>query len=334
MEKKYFYIEPAALHLYGDSHISTDQMLHFLDEFEELLCAVGSSQCKFIIDNIIGKSLIDRSGEFLIPAKISEIDDNQLRARVNKLQQGFSSIVNPLISVIDTEACSIENDNVCISPCENEKLFQLEYYLDFFHSILGECYRKKISSNDILVIPAVSQIKGNLLQIKCGCDVNDIEKELNCVSYNILINRKDAAIKDLKNLLRNINAVSQGDIKVVQAEHEGVIANTIIRKYNQIPSYLRRVWDIFLLFGMFQIDIREWKNQKAKQGMKGSIQKCNIIKCGIKKEPDIIEGWWRADDRPFKVYMYFPSGMANYLITILGESFNFSDVVTLKDTVL
>lgn len=84
MEKDLFYIEPSAIHF---SDKSQDRLISaFLDEFEELLRIMAQGKHRFVIDSVLGKRIIEETGESFIPVRISDIKDTKLRGRVSRLK--------------------------------------------------------------------------------------------------------------------------------------------------------------------------------------------------------------------------------------------------------
>ena len=331
MKSTLYYIEPSVLHLSKDALGNNKEKMvtQFLDDFEYMLRTLNNGNYKFAIDGIIAKHLIDNSGEILIPLKLSQIQNENLRAQINRLQQTFLSVMNPLAVYLETNPCSIENDCINILPEDNCALLSQNYYCDFFHSILGECYRDTDQIiESILIMTRFTNIIGDRIQLKCQCKCNNINKFLNCISVDSLVDERYDAKLELMSMLKTVVPISPDEISVVQAAHAPVIGNTVISKYSDIPFKYRSVLNILLRFGMKKIEFRDWKSHT---GQKGSLHNCSIIENTGDPVCDIIEGWLIIEDRSCKCKMYFPKNIPSLILKTIGDKINYCEVVSLAE---
>ena len=328
MIEEYFYIEPSALSLSVEENSQECIIQSFLDEFEDLLNAISKSKCKILIDSFIGQHLINDYDELLIPTDISGVSDPEIIARIKNLRQLFQAIVSPLVSHIANEACSL--DTLILTPSENAELLKTQYYLDFFHSIMGECYNNNDKKSSLIItLPTFKEIKGIDILLGCTCPKSTINKDLKCINCSDLVTDKDKAIEDLRNLVSQANIINKEDVEATQAGHNPVIGNTIITKYMEIPYKFRAVLDILIWFGMYKIELRDWESHK---GVKGSLHNCTVNNEKNDAAQDIVEGWLIIEDRSCKAVMYFPDNIGNLLIRIMGNKFVYTEMIILKET--
>lgn len=330
MEKSLFYIEPSAIHFskkypegIPDSVISA-----FLDEFEELLRIMAQGKHHFIIDSVMGRRIIDETGESVIPVKISEIKSMELKGRVSRLRQTFYATISPMAIYVDTDICSIMNEKLSLKPEENNCLLDDSDYCDFFHSLAGECYRKEQKSSWIITLPSYTRFTDKTISIICKCEKSSFENDFQCIVSDGLRDDKNDARSQLREVIGDIRQCTESEIVVTQAEHHPSVGRTNIESYKEIPRRSRCVLDVLLKFGLYKMEIRDWKSHK---GSKGNIHNCFRIDEKSDDSHEILEGWWILDDMSCKLALYFQKNIGSLLIRILGRSFYYNDVLDLKD---
>lgn len=336
MDKSLFYIEPAAIHFSEKNTINNLEKLvsQFLDEFEILLQAMNDRKIRLVIDSVTGRKIFSESGEPLVPLPLSEISDPSLRGRINKLRQAFFAIIKPLALFVETETCSIMNENeeleygVKVEPEEEQRLLDESDYCDFIHSLVGECYRNANSSDAILTLASFSKFKSKEIIIGCKCENSDFEKIFQCIKAESLINVERVRIDDLRQTLPKVKRYTRNEIIVTQAPHHPSAGRTNIQKYMDMSSQQRRVLDSLLQFGLYKLEIRDFGSHG---GVKGDIRNCVKITEKSNNDHEIIEGWIISDDMSCKVGMYFQLDIGSRLIEILGNNFTYRVLLDLKD---
>ncbi len=328
MSNEVYYIEPSALYYQNASSANDESILDFLNCFEELIQTLGENQCKFVVDSIIAQHLIDSSGQLLIPLPIDGISNREIREKILRLQQAFSSIVNPLVVCIETNACSIENsENIRIEPNENS-FIEDKYYNDFFHSIIAQCYSPDNEVNSIVTIPNFTKLMEPRLRVECSCANGSFDKMFGIIDFTKLIDHRVRYRHQLSDLIRTVSKSKKEDIDIVQASHEPIIGNTILKRYSQIDGIYRRVFDILLKFGLVKIDFREWGGHS---GIRGSIHNCSVTHDSSNTH-DIVTGWLIIDDKSCKVIMNLPLNIGECLCGIFGNKLCYSELIELSTT--
>ena len=324
-----YYIEPSAVCFRGNTDDKED-ILKFLDAFEEMQSILASQKEHIIIDKVLGSRIMPMTGKGLIPMSISDITSEDIRAKVLRLQQSFYTIFNPLACFIDTEGCSCVQD-IVIEPKESQTLLELEDYFDFIHSLVGECYRKDKQSQFILVIPEYTQIGIESIRLNCKCEKNDFNKSFYCRSIHSLEDKKGKLIQVIGQALKGVSKKKKEQIKVTQASHHPVMSNTIIHSYSEIPSKFRRVLDLLVNFGLGELELRDWKKHSGKTG---SIVNCMLIPDKADGGKQIIEGWLIIEDQSCKVVMYFEKEIGSLLLNYLGKKWEYNNVMHLYELVM
>lgn len=327
---KICYVEPSVFHLSKEMvDQDHDEIINkFLSKFDEVLCLLQNKKCKIIMDRFSAKYLIDySSNEVLIPVKMADIHDTELKKKVGKIQNCFFNVVNPETILVDTDICSVDAEK-SIEPVQNAELSKQDYYYDFFCSMVGECYRQDVESEFILVLPGFSKIIGDKITIGCKCHNKEVKKRLQICSPDSFVDEREENIKKLKTLLHDVTPVGKKNVMVVQAAHAPAIGNTVIDKYTNIPMRFRMVLDVLIKFGMKKIDLRDWKSH---HGVNGSIHSCLPKKEIEDLQFDILEGWLILDDRSCKCQMYFPKGIPDLLIKIIGNKIEYNSIITLSE---
>lgn len=320
-----YYIEPSAVCFSGDID-NEDSISKFLDAFEEMQSALAVRKEHIVIDKVLAERIMPMTGEGLVPVDISQITKEDIRGRVLRLKQSFYSIINPLTRLIDTEVCSSMQD-IFIASDENKQLLESRDYFDFIHSLVGECYRADdMQSRSILVIPMYTKICGGNIQLSCKCEKSEFDKVFCCCSVHNLADPKEKLKQEIGQALKKISVKKKGEIKVTQAAHNPVIGNTIIDKFVEIPSRLRRVLDILANFGLSEIELRDWGSHAGK---KGNIVNCVLMQDKADGGKQIIEGWLIIEDRSCKVVMYFEKEMGKLLLNYLGKKWEYNNVIQL-----
>jgi len=320
-----YYIEPSAV-CYRGSIDKEENVSKFLDAFEEMQSALVDRQEHIVIDKVLGNRIMPMTGEGLIPVNISKITNEDIRGRVLRLRASFYSIISPLARFIDTDVCSSMQD-ILVASDDNKQLLESEDYFDFIHSLIGECYRTDdVQSQSILVIPAYTRICGGNIQLACKCDKKEFHKIFYCCPVHNLTNLKEKLRQEIGQTLGKISVKKKAQIKVTQAAHHPVIGNTVIGKYSEIPSNLRRVLDILVNFGLTELELRDWGSHAGK---KGNIVNCVLMQDKANGGNQIIEGWLILEDQSCKVVMYFEKNIGNLLLKYLGRKWEYNNVMQL-----
>lgn len=328
MEKDLFYIEPSAIHF---SDKSQDRLISaFLDEFEELLRIMAQGKHRFVIDSVLGKRIIEETGESFIPVRISDIKDTKLRGRVSRLKQTFYAVVQPMAVYVDTGACSVTSENFCLYPEADRHLLGETDYYDFFHSLAGECYRESPKSGCIISLPSYTKFSDKIISISCKCENSAFDMEFQCVVSDTVKDEKREAREKLAKLIGELKHGSESGIIVTQAVHHPSVGRTTIKEYKEIPRRSRMVLDILLKFGLYKLEIRDWGSHN---GIKGDIHNCFRIDEKSDDSHEILEGWLISDHMSCKLSMYFHKNAGSLLLCIMGNQFLYNNMLDLKNDI-
>lgn len=331
MDEELFYIEPSALYysktLTGEA--DKESINVFLDEFEELLRNMTQKGYHFVIDLVLGKRIIDETGENLIPVSLSDIDDNELRKRIHYLRQTFYSIINPMAVYIELKGCSCLSNSFEVISEKDRELLQDSNYFDFFHSLAEECHNQK-QIYKILILKSYTKFRESSISIKCICSELTFQRTFELVTSGSLIKESEKKKAELKNAVNKIKKYKKEEIKVVQAVHHPWVGNTIIEHYKDIPYQFRKVLDVLLFFGMFKLEFRDFASHG---GRKGDIHNCTLNNDKSSDSHEILEGWLISQKGSCKLVMYFQYNLGSLLTAVLGNNFLYNEIMNLKDEI-
>lgn len=269
-------------------------------------------------------SKLMQRGTVPFPINLSDIKNEDLRAKVNNINSIFSEILFHNALSLDKEPCSGEQ-NFCVIPSIEDDNKKLLY--DVWMLMLRGCYEKTFEIEEkILTNRVCGKLKlftTYIIECNCSCGKKFIQK-VEAVEPDKLFSKKVLAISKIRNLLKDVEVCQEP--QTIRDNHHNFIQDSEIRKYSDLTRKNKSVLKDLIKFGLKKIHFVERVADNTRAI--GSIKNCKAEKRN--KVDEVIGIFYSQKGYGVKTILYFPEEMGQALCEYTAGEFTYQNIMELN----